>query len=144
LLRSLRVVAEHNGGLFPAKFDENQEVKASLNLAHWAEMQKVTRKHDQQFKATKQLPPEWRADIMKTVLPLWEKWWRGIQFYTFLRRENNGTHCVGGGVKLGTPDRPILWYQPTGAKKYRVIYADLSVKEMSPEEAKKLSEARPK
>jgi hypothetical protein len=46
-------------------------------------------------------------------------------------------------VKLGTPDRPILWYKPTGADTYRVIYADLSVKEMAPDDVKKLPEATP-
>ena len=38
-------------------------------------------------------------------------------------------HYAGKGVKLGEPDRPIFWYKPEGAKTYRVIYADLSVKE---------------
>ena len=48
------------------------------------------------------------------------------------------SHYTGKGVKLGTPNRPILWYKPTGAENYRVIYADLSVKEMTPEEVKEL------
>jgi hypothetical protein len=46
-------------------------------------------------------------------------------------------------VKLGTPNRPIFWYKPTGAEKYRVVYADLSVKELTPEEVKKLPTAKP-
>ena len=41
------------------------------------------------------------------------------------------------------PDRPILWYQPTGAEKYRVIYADLSVKDMTSDDVKKLPEGKP-
>ena len=41
-------------------------------------------------------------------------------------------------MKLGTPDRPIFWYKLTGAEKYRVIYADLSVKEMTADEVKNL------
>ena len=65
---------------------------------------------------------------------------QGITFYTMLKPEND-PHYTGGGVKLGTPDRPILWYKPTDAEKYRVIYADLSVKEMSADEIKELSEA---
>ncbi len=47
-------------------------------------------------------------------------------------------------MKLGTPDRAIFWYKPTGAEKYRVIYADLSVKELAPEEVKKLPGAKSK
>ena len=64
-------------------------------------------------------------------------------FYTTLKPEND-RHYVGAGVKLGTPNRPILWYKPSGAEKYRVIYADLSVKELPAGEVKKLPEARAK
>ena len=76
---------------------------------------------------------------MKATMPLMQKQMQGMTFYMMLKPEND-PHYVGGGVKLGTPDRPILWYKPTGAEKYHVIYADLSVKEMSAEEVKKLPE----
>jgi hypothetical protein len=65
----------------------------------------------------------------------------GITFYAMLKPEND-PHYVGGGVKLGTPDCPILWYKPTGADKYRVIYADLSVKDMTPDDVKKLPQPK--
>jgi hypothetical protein len=32
-------------------------------------------------------------------------------------------------VKRDTPDTPIFWYRPKDAKTYRIIYADLSVRE---------------
>ncbi|MGD0516208.1 MAG: hypothetical protein ABSA26_01615 [Thermoguttaceae bacterium] len=38
-------------------------------------------------------------------------------------------HYAGKGVKLGAADRPIFWYRPKDSKKYRVIYADLSVRD---------------
>jgi hypothetical protein len=38
-------------------------------------------------------------------------------------------HYAGKGVALGAAGKPIFWYRPTGAKKYRVIYADLSVRD---------------
>ena len=37
---------------------------------------------------------------------------------------------AGNGVKQGTPDTPIFWYKPAGQELYRVIYADLSIREM--------------
>ncbi len=55
-----------------------------------------------------------------------------------------GWIAIGGGVKLGAPDRPIFWYKPTGAEKYRVFYADLSVKDMAADDVKKLPEAKTK
>ncbi len=32
-------------------------------------------------------------------------------------------------MSLGSADKPIFWYRPKDAKKYRVIYGDLSVRE---------------
>jgi hypothetical protein len=40
---------------------------------------------------------------------------------------------VGKGVKFGDADRPIFWYRPEDSKTYRVIYGDLSVKGVAPE-----------
>jgi outer membrane lipoprotein-sorting protein len=37
---------------------------------------------------------------------------------------------AGNGVKINTPDTPIFWYKPAGKELYRVVYADLSVKEL--------------
>ncbi len=47
----------------------------------------------------------------------------------------------GKGVKLDTPEVPIFWYKPTDSEKYQVLYADLSVKEVSKDE---LPEAEPR
>ena len=109
----------------------------------------------------KELPPAIMAEIEKGVAPLiqentqrWverqidrnlskEKRMRGVTFYATLEPEND-PHYVGSGVKMGTPDCPILWYKPTDADKYRVIHADLSVKEMTPDDVKKLLEAEVK
>jgi hypothetical protein len=41
-------------------------------------------------------------------------------------------HYAGSGVKLGDVDTPVFWYQPKGSDTYRVIYADLSVKDVAP------------
>jgi hypothetical protein len=62
-----------------------------------------------------------------------------VMFYATLQPEND-SHYAGKNVKLDTPDRPILWYKPTGSDRYRVIYADLSIKEMAPEDVEKLRE----
>lgn len=40
----------------------------------------------------------------------------------------------GAGVALGAAETPIFWYQPKGSATYRVIYADLSVHDLPPEE----------
>jgi hypothetical protein len=53
---------------------------------------------------------------------------RGLGFAAELPREADA-HYAGKGVSLGAPGTPIFWYRPKDAKKYRVIYADLSVRE---------------
>ncbi|MBA7688505.1 hypothetical protein ES703_96988 [subsurface metagenome] len=42
-------------------------------------------------------------------------------------------HYAGKGVKLGDADKAIFWYRPEGSETYRVIYGDLSVKDVAQE-----------
>jgi hypothetical protein len=53
---------------------------------------------------------------------------RGILFARQLPPKADA-HYAGKGVWLDTAGRPIFWYRPKDAKKYRVIYADLSVRD---------------
>ncbi len=144
LLRTLRTVAEYRKGEFPAKLGMNQEVMKALMEVIKPEMKKLAEKYGGEEKLEAKYgnkpPPAIIAEATKTIAPLMQKQMQGITFYMMLKPEND-SHYVGGGVKLGTPDRPILWYKPTGADKYRVIYADLSVKEVAPEELKGFPEA---
>ncbi len=48
-------------------------------------------------------------------------------------------HYAGKDVKLGTPDRAILWVK--FGKKYQVIYADLSIQEVLPQDIPKVPES---
>jgi hypothetical protein len=54
---------------------------------------------------------------------------KGMLFIMGLKNQ----HYAGNGVKLGEADKAIFWYQPEGAGTCRVIYGDLSVKEVSEE-----------
>jgi len=53
---------------------------------------------------------------------------RGFQFALTLPAESNA-HYAGDGAQTGDAERAVFWYQPTDSTKYRVIYADFSVKE---------------
>ena len=57
---------------------------------------------------------------------------RGMFFLQLLETEDK-YHYAGKGVKLGDADKAIFWYRPEGSEAYRVIYGDLSVKEVSEE-----------
>jgi hypothetical protein len=137
LLRTLRTVAEHNKGVFPAEFGMNKEVMQAVTAAVIPEIDKIMAKYggmkELEAKYGKELPPTIMAELVKAGAPLMQKAMQGIVFYGMLKPEND-VHYAGKDVNLGTPDQPIFWYKPTGSEKYRVIYADLSVKEVAAED----------
>ena len=55
-----------------------------------------------------------------------------LLFIRFFKGEGQW-HYAGQGVKLGDADTPIFWYRPEGSEIYRVIYGDLRVEDVSPE-----------
>ncbi len=57
---------------------------------------------------------------------------RGMIFVMKLPAESNSRYA-GENVKYGDAETPIFWYQPEGSETYRVIYGDLSVKDVAPE-----------
>lgn len=54
---------------------------------------------------------------------------RGMFFLQLLEIDDK-YHYAGKGVKLGDADKAIFWYRPEGSDTYRVIYGDLSVKDV--------------
>ncbi len=151
LVKTLRLIAEHNDGTFPATMAMTSiEIQQAMAAASMSE----TQKHMQEPETAKLLKDlqakygkdkdgfmkAWVKSQMPFTQKLTQKFMQGLTFYNMLSSQND-SHYVGGGVKLGTPDRPILWYKPTGADKYRVIYADLSVKEAAPAEIKDFPKA---
>jgi outer membrane lipoprotein-sorting protein len=55
----------------------------------------------------------------------------GMQFVYRLPQSSNWRY-MGENVKFGTSDKAIFWYMPKGSQNYRVIYGDLSVREVAP------------
>lgn len=55
---------------------------------------------------------------------------RGIMFVMQLPGDSNWRYA-GENVRFGDTSTPIFWYRPTGSETYRVIYGDLSVKDVA-------------
>ena len=55
-----------------------------------------------------------------------------LLFIRFFKGEGKW-HYAGKGVKFGEADAAIFWYRPKGSETYRVVYGDLSVKDVAPE-----------
>ena len=58
---------------------------------------------------------------------------RHLLFIRFFKGQGKW-HYAGKGVKLGDVETPIFWYCPMGSETYRVIYGDLSVRDVAPED----------
>ncbi len=54
---------------------------------------------------------------------------RGLLFALAKLPPDADAHYAGKGVSFGAADAPIFWYRPKDSKKYRVIFADLSVRD---------------
>lgn len=115
LAQALRAVAEHNDGLFPAELRGAHDIESFVGRVFI----------DLQAKHGKDSP-----ETLKAMADFGGKLARGT---TFLRMQwpKNDWHYAGKDVKLDTPDTPIFWYKPAESDEYRVIYADLSVKDVS-------------
>ncbi|MHC4203399.1 MAG: LolA family protein, partial [Planctomycetota bacterium] len=46
--------------------------------------------------------------------------------------EDSDYQYVGEDVKLGDANKPVCWWRPPGSKTYRVVYGDLSVRDVMP------------
>lgn len=66
------------------------------------------------------------------VGPLFEGSVRGIKFVHKLP-ESSDWHYAGKDATFGDADTPVFWYRPEGSQTYRVIYGDLSLKDVAPE-----------
>lgn len=58
---------------------------------------------------------------------------RAVMFIMKLAPESN-SHYAGEDVKRGDAETAVFWYQPAGSQTYRVIYGDLTVKDVAPED----------
>ena len=70
-----------------------------------------------------------------------DRWWQtGIPgpgpMHVFITQQiaEGSWKYLGKGVKLGDKDRIVCWYRPKGSRTYRVVYGDLSVKDVEPED----------
>ncbi|HWB10765.1 MAG TPA: hypothetical protein VG826_16160 [Pirellulales bacterium] len=121
---ALKMAAEFNDGVFPPELRGEQGIDGIVRQG----MTAWEKEHAND-------PPEQkRAKVAKLALTL------GGAFGVILSLPPDSVHYAGKDVKLDTPDRPIFWCPSLGKEKggYQVIYADLTIREMSAEEAAKL------
>ena len=110
LADGLRSWAEMTDGTFPPKLDLGiMQRQGSMFDKKFAEMNASD------------------AEEIKTM----EKIIRGLMF---VQKVKGHWNYAGNGVKLGDADAPIFWYRPKDSETYRVIYGDLTVEDVAPED----------
>jgi hypothetical protein len=62
------------------------------------------------------------------------KYGPGAPVHPFIKdnTEENSFRYLGKGIKLGDKNQIVCWYKLKGAASYRVVYGDLSVKDLAP------------
>jgi hypothetical protein len=48
--------------------------------------------------------------------------------------EGSDYQYVGEDVQFGDAEKAVCWYKPIGSRTYRVVYGDLSVRDVAPED----------
>ncbi len=99
-------------GAFPPTLDPTKLAKYSMELQKQGEF-----KQDQ---TTEQQRIQHEIKMM-----------RGMMFLMRLPADSNWRYA-GENVKFGDAGTAIFWYHPEGSDTYRVIYGDLSVREVAP------------
>jgi outer membrane lipoprotein-sorting protein len=127
---ALKMAAEYNGGVFPPALRGEQGIDGILQRGGiaWA------KEH------AKDPLEQQRAKVLELSTKL------GGAFGFLFSLPPDAVHYAGKDVKLNTPDRPIFWCAAPAQKsrqereslEIQVIYADLSIREMSAEEAEKV------
>lgn len=75
------------------------------------------------------------SEVEKRLAPVSEKYTKAYWYIRQLKgkMEVSDFHYAGEGVNLGDSDTPVIWWLPKDSETYRVIYGDLSVADVAPE-----------
>ncbi len=120
-IQTLRLWSEATDGKFPSE----------LNMKATAEFFKATtEKRGLDFEKDK--APDFSDPQFQKFMDIFAKINRGIMFAHTLP-EDADWHYAGEDAKFGDAGTPIFWYRPEGSETYRIIYGDLSVKDVAPE-----------
>jgi outer membrane lipoprotein-sorting protein len=131
LIETFRYCAEL-AGAFPDSLNLSEAISAFAEKTAEKTAAKRTKKFRELLeradtKKMEKLPELEPLDVQKLADETM-KLTRGLMFYVDLKPDADA-HYAGKGVLLGATDTPIFWYRPKEGKKYRIIYADLSVHE---------------
>jgi outer membrane lipoprotein-sorting protein len=119
IINCLRLCADVLGGKFPQKLDGNLAPRIVK-------------------KAKAAFPNETSEQRAERIGPIMA----GLVFVQQLPPDSDW-HYAAGGVTLGQADVPICWWKPAGSDTYRVIFGDLSARDLDKAELDRLTAEQP-
>ena len=124
LIEMFRIWAEHMDGSLPSMLDMSAPMEF-VNAQRKKMMEQGQKPSDE--------------EMMEKVLGMQQTIMKMSRGGTFVQQlpADSDWHYAGKGIKLGDADTAIFWYCPEGSETYRVIYGDLSVKNVAPEDLPK-------
>ena len=135
LIEMFREYSELSGGSFPNALDMVSVLQVAFMKKQMDQMDftkkpspTVLEKPQEPSVAQEQEAAEAQAKLQRGLVNSKVKLQAGLKFAVSLPPEAD-SHYAGKGVSLGAVDTPIFWYRPKDSEKYRVIYADLSVRD---------------
>jgi hypothetical protein len=116
LIESFRIWAEHMDGKFPSKLH-----RSAVNEFVQYQREKMKEKGIEPSM-------ENMMQLQQTMIDMTH----GFPFVDSLPAESDW-HYSGQDATFGDTSKPIFWYRPAGSPTYRVIYGDLSTKDVEPQ-----------
>jgi outer membrane lipoprotein-sorting protein len=120
LIESFRIWAEHMDGKFPSKMDRSVVNEFVQYRREKMKEEGIEPSIDDVTKLQQTIIDMTHGFPFVEVLPAHSDW-----------------HYAGQDVRFGDADKPIFWYRPAGSPTYRVIYGDLSTKDVEPQDLPK-------
>jgi hypothetical protein len=115
----LQFYAEATQGRLPSKLD----ISAFKELAQAVK--------GTALKDTPNLADPAGPEVIQKAMQNMMKMARGLRFVMTLP-PGADWHYTGATATFGDATKPIFWYRPSGSATYRVIYADLSIRDVAP------------
>ncbi|NQT13297.1 MAG: outer membrane lipoprotein carrier protein LolA [Planctomycetes bacterium] len=140
---TLGMAAEENGGVFPTSLRGEQGIDGILERAIANRWKQYGIDVDKDLcplpdQDVGKLTKENLEELQKAILEIGMKLPAAMAALHAIRKHGDW-HYAGKDVKLGAPHRPIFWSK--FRKSYHVIYADLSVKEVPPQDVPKVPQS---
>lgn len=127
LIEAFRLYTDASGGKLPPDLNIS---KAMVELLNVVKERKAPLHPDRDQEAPEQQKQQ-KEEVMEVYAQIGPRIARGLGLFVQQLPADSDWHYAGKDVKFGDANAPIFWYRPEGSKTYRVIYGDLSVRDVS-------------